>query len=220
MIDREITIITDYRMAKRIVNCWQQQQLPVDQVSLMRHDGLEAVDPVELRREPREERRRLVLAAAVAVGARRAALLLPVPLPRRLRGVSLAAPAPPPRQPGGGERPGAGGDVGRRRAQDREGQHLVHVSRSAKGTDGLELSRCPIRCVGCLWFFALLAQMTVGWLVAGGRLRGMGGYKLAGAGREEMHGGSDWVAWPDGSRRFARRAEAGGPRTRAYATIR
>jgi hypothetical protein len=85
---------------------------------------------------------------------------------------------------------------------------------------------CSNRCVGrASGFLLCFAQ---GWLFAEGRLRGKGIiYWRGGGGRgkkkDEEEGMADGigVAWPDGSRRFARRVEPGGPRTpRAYATTR
>lgn len=85
---------------------------------------------------------------------------------------------------------------------------------------------CSNRCVGrASGFLLCFAQ---GWLFAEGRLRGKGViYWRGGGGRgkkkDEEEGMADGigVAWPDGSRRFARRVEPGGPRTpRAYATTR
>jgi hypothetical protein len=88
-----------------------------------RDDGLEAVEPVELGREPRPR-------LPPALG-RRGPLVGRLLLPRRWRRVRRG-PGPrggraPPREPGGRGGGEAGrGDVRRRRAQDGEGQDLVH----------------------------------------------------------------------------------------------
>lgn len=83
-------------------------------------DGLEAVEPVELGREPRPR-------LPPALG-RRGPLVGRLLLPRRWRRVGRSRLGPrPPREPGGRGGGEAGrGDVRRRRAQDGEGQDLVH----------------------------------------------------------------------------------------------
>lgn len=145
---------------------------------LMHHDGLEAVDPVELRGEPRWQGRRFAWPPPLFPLRRRAplpALLLLRRLPPAIH--RLVIRLPPPRQP---SPVATGGNVRRRRAQDRECQHLVHHRRRRRRdrtTSRRKTWRVGLNFASNLWLLALLAQ------VANGGERDRGLYILVGGER-------------------------------------
>lgn len=130
---------------------------------LMHHDGLEAVDPVELRGEPRWQGRRFAWPPPLFPLRRRAplpALLLLRRLPPAIH--RLVIRLPPPRQP---SPVATGGNVRRRRAQDRECQHLVHHRRRRRRdrtTSRRKTWRVGLNFASNLWLLALIAQVANG----------------------------------------------------------